>query len=630
MATTTTASNTCSVTNSVTLPTPASTALAPQTGWNGSIICINGYNPTTTGTAQGYEQTLQQLPFASGNTLAIGETSTVTLDQTLNGQAVTLYDLIFAQADNLFPVQSSGVMQNFKTLAYPPITVSTSTPSTSSTSSSTSSTSASTTAATTALPNPTVNAWLFYQNINAYPTSNMAQQFATVGNDTTANATSTSDVTSSVNSFFQATDDYTNVTLESYTLVTSYLAAYAFAWANFESSYTYYITATTSSGATSAGTVTFTQAAANANGFPPLTDTNGSGNSNYTITYTDAQGATTPLYFSSGQLVSDMNEEVLSICLQCNYASLSTFSNLPTDWATIVPTLCGTAFSQTVVGVNWQVPKTQEDWQQKTQQALNNFFNSNGVHDFMEITGLLMGLKLCWDGVVYLKEKFAKTEAEDAEDTEKEDGDAATKEELEEDEDPTSEESDTDREEVTNDQTKAVDDQQEIADRLGTDGDGNPLVTVVNPSDVPDTQQTMASAKADQDNQEDTDLEEDELVVEGDELEDESGLGVDSDMKVEAEDEEEEYDDLQEGDDTSADLKTDQSGINTDQQETSETYQDDEGEVSAQTKAEVSDDEEETTEAETDEEDDEEDESDDEKDGDDMKDDDDLDDLADV
>ena len=630
MATTTTASNTCSVTNSVTLPTPASTVLAPQTGWNGSIICINGFNPTTTGTAQGYEQTLQQLPFASGNTLAIGETSTVTLDQTLNGQAVTLYDLIFAQADNLFPVQSSGVMQNFKTLAYPPITVSTSTPSTSSTSSSTSSTSASTTAATTALPNPTVNAWLFYQNINAYPTSNMAQQFATVGNDTTANATSTSDVTSSVNSFFQATDDYTNVTLESYTLVTSYLTAYAFAWANFASAYTYYLTATTSSGATSAGTVTFTQAAANANGFPPLTDTNGSGNSNYTITYTDAQGATTPLYFSSGQLVSDMNEEVLSICLQCNYASLSTFSNLATDWATIVPTLCGTAFNQTVVGVNWQVPPTEEDWEQKTQQGLNNFFNSNGVHDFMEITGLLMGLKLLWDGVAYLKEKFAKTEAEEAKETETEEDDDATKEELEEDEDPTSEESDADHEDVTDDQSEAVSDQQDIADRLGTDADGNPLVTVVKPSDVPDTQQNLANEKADQDNQEDTELEEDELEGEQDELEDEAELGVDPEMEAQAEDEEDEYDDLQEGDDTSADLKADQSDIETNQAETAETYQDEQGEVSEETQEEISEDDTETDEAETDEKDDDEDKSDDDKDGDDMKDDDDLDDLADA
>ena len=110
----------CLVTNAIVLPSPA---LSPQTSRDGSLVCINAYNHPDTDILGFYQQTLQPLAFAGGNTLAVSKTDTITLDQTRNGQPVTQYDLIFAQTDNLFPVQNLGEMLDLTTQTYPPITL---------------------------------------------------------------------------------------------------------------------------------------------------------------------------------------------------------------------------------------------------------------------------------------------------------------------------------------------------------------------------------------------------------------------------------------------------------------------------------------------------------------------------
>lgn len=116
MTTTTTAP--CSVTNDIV--TPVQYATSTQTGWDGSVAILNAYNANPNDLQQGYAQTLQLEQFASGNdSLASGASDTLELDE-----STPLYNLIVAQANNLFPVLTTAEMLSFGTpRTFPPLTV---------------------------------------------------------------------------------------------------------------------------------------------------------------------------------------------------------------------------------------------------------------------------------------------------------------------------------------------------------------------------------------------------------------------------------------------------------------------------------------------------------------------------
>ncbi|ASF46289.1 hypothetical protein [Methylovulum psychrotolerans] len=488
----------CTVTNSISIPVEY--ASSAQTGWDGSIVAINAYN-TGSNTYQGYAQTLALLPFASGSTLPESSTSTITLDQTIvdNNQTidVTLYDLIFAQANNLFPAFDTSEMLGFvQPYSYPPITV------------------------TTASSSSCANALLFYQNICAFPSSTLAKNFTQVLNSTNQSSTSASGIDSSVNQFFAGTQDYQNVTFDSYIAVTSYLSAFAFAWANFAASYTYYMykssgnapSSGTNPSATSLGTITFTQTAGD--GIPSLTDYNGG----YTIVYTDTDSNTTTLYFSAGQLVSSTTEDIPLIALQCSYVELSQFSGNASDAATIVPILAGSINGVQAIGIYTEEPDN-SNWL----TSIENFFNSSGMQLLMQILGVIMGLKLLYEGLSWLKGKFTKNQQENN------------------GEDPNEQQVEQDRQEQQDAEVEMQGEQQEIADRLGPENN----VQVPEQNELADQQNELQQAQEEEQVEEQIQEEEEQLNNQAEELEELAEVGVNEQMEEVANNEREEMEELE-------------------------------------------------------------------------------------
>ncbi|CBS89322.1 hypothetical protein [Azospirillum lipoferum] len=377
-ATTGTSSTSCIVSNSLAVPAnPAQ----PQTGWNGDIVVINAYNSDPDGTQQGYEQTLELLPFMGGDTLAPSATDSITLDDVLNGVPMTVYDLIVAQADNLFPVQVvSEMLSSDDPPIYPKITV----------------------AASGNGADPFVSALQFYQTITAYPTSNLATGFTAALNAARSGSASSNGVDSTVNQFFQQYPAYQTVTLDAYVAVSTYVATFATAWAGFQDSFTYYLYTSAGKGteAQACGKVTFlrNQPA----GVPSVTDPD----AGYTVTYFDGDGTPTPLTFSNGVLVSSTTDAVQTISLVPSYTPLSTFTGNSDDYGTIILTLNGTANGQQMVGVDQE----QSGWQ----DFLNNLgtiLANQYVQLSLALIGVAFSIKLLADGVRWLRNRFRSNEA---------------------------------------------------------------------------------------------------------------------------------------------------------------------------------------------------------------------------
>jgi hypothetical protein len=430
------------------------------------------------------------MPFSTGNTLPAGGVATLAMDATMPGTTtvMTLYDLIFAQPNNLFPAGQASAMDLFGT--YAPITID------------------------SASSGSCANAWLFYQNIMAFPSSTVAVQFQQVLNATYSSATSSSNIDSAVNAFFAGTDGYQNVTFNNWVAVSSYLNAFAFAWANFAASYTYYMyqsSAQQSSGgtpaaATAAGTVSLTQSASASNP-ASLTDPNGG----YTVAYTPSGGSATPLTFSAGQFVSATDQDFPLIAVQCSYMQLSQFTGNANDAATLVPVLCGTVNGQQMIGLNYQIPADNPGLLTQIQEGIQDFFNAGGIQDFMQITGFVMGLKLLYDGLAYLRQQFNGAEQEN-------DGANPNDEQVEE------AQSDTDE---TVSESEAS--QQDVANRLG-EGE----VTVVSQDDLDSVQSALTDDQELVDEEEEGEAEEDALDAEGDEIEDEAAVSVNSTLESDA------------------------------------------------------------------------------------------------
>ncbi len=530
--TTSTASDQQQVTNAVTLPSTAP-ASGPQAGWDGSLIAIDAFTDSDTSTAVGYGQTLDLLPFAQGQALAVGATDALTLDRTesttTNGKTttnpVTLYDLIFAQANNLFPVQSNGVMQGLFTGTYAPLTVPTPLPSGS--------------ASTDAdAPAPSVNAWLFYQQITADPTSTLAQDFVNTCNSAATNATGSASLQSALNGFFQGTEGFKNVTGTDYILVQSYLNRFAYAWAEFESVYLYYLT---SAGGTAPGSAAgaVVLAAKAGNTLPIDAKGNTDANAGYTLSYYSTQDSGKSAYdslcagnqpsvtadktlsFASQQLVSDPNADIPAICLQCSYASLSTFTGEDSDWGSIVPVLGGTVDGQQVLGVDWRKQPPTETWEDKAKDGIDDFWNSWWTQAFLGATNLIMGISMLAEGVGWLTKKFKKAEAT----AEQETGSGELSEQQVDDIKAQGKDAEATLEQET----------QTTADKLGQD------VQVPKPEDLSAQQQQVAEQQQANDEQVETkaetaeqQTEEQELQNEADQIQDDAQIQVDQPLEADA------------------------------------------------------------------------------------------------
>ncbi len=381
-------SNSCAITNNISVTSiPAAYAGSAQTGWDGSIVCINAYNTGTDTALQVYEQTLSLLPFASGSTtLPETKSSTIELNVTYPGTTspAVIYDLIFAQSNNYFPVLDISTMQGFVApYSYSPITISTNNISS------------------------TANAFQFYQDICAFPTSTLAQNFTAAVNSTSQSANTAASITSAMSQFFANTKAYQNVSYDGYIAVTTYLNTFAYAWANFASTYTYYIftsgTITDASSGTiptakALGTITFTRTGTAAG----VTDTSGG----YTIVYTDTSSKKTTLYFSSGQLVSSTTQDVPSIALQFSFAQLSQYTSKSSDGATIVPIIAGNIYGTKVLGIGTNIANVSSP---DVLTAIQNFFDSKGMADTLMVMNLAMGLDVICKGLKGLSKLLIKS-----------------------------------------------------------------------------------------------------------------------------------------------------------------------------------------------------------------------------
>ena len=349
--------------------TPVPNATSAQTGWDGSIVVLNGVSAGSV-PQQGYAQTLTLLPYASGNTtLASGADDSVTVPSSLD-------NLLVSQSNNLFPALNIAV--NDIVSDFPTIDV------------------------TTADSSSCANALEFYANISAYPTSTLAKNFTAALNSATSGATGSSSIETAMDTFFAGTQGFTNVTFASYVAAMSYVTTFYNNWANYGAGYTYYMyggsgtAAGTPSQAKSAGTVTFTQATPD--GVPPAGDPT----AGYTVVY-ESGGSSTALTFSGGAFVS--SGDVPAIALQAMYMELSQLTGQSSDAQTLVTVLVGTANGLQVVGANWkQPPESALDW-------LDNIFKSEGFQVFMGFVGIAQGIKLACEGLSWLYGKMKGTEA---------------------------------------------------------------------------------------------------------------------------------------------------------------------------------------------------------------------------
>ena len=270
---------------------------------------------------------------------------------------------------------------------------------------------------------PNVNAWLFCQDISANVTSPMAQQFVQMGTGLMQTAQSANDIDTAVNSFFQSTQDYQNVTLDNYVLVNSYLYTYANAWANFSSSYTYYLYAEPAAGGislTPAGKVVFTRQALQGGSVPVMDgQSNTNANGNYAIAYHRDDNDTTgiPLCFSFAMLVSSLTDAVPAICFQCTYYPLFKLTLSNDDIGTIVPILFGNVNGQKLLGVNLQ-----QNGNQIAVKAINlenQGEDQDGNADssvwswwaiMLTVVGCVVGIGLLFGGIYKLRARARKGE----------------------------------------------------------------------------------------------------------------------------------------------------------------------------------------------------------------------------
>lgn len=398
--------NTCQVSNNIVLPTSPTTPA--QSGWTGDISVISGYNNSTTTSTDFQQSSLTLLSFIDegSSSSSLSSTSTTTLPNTKVGTlnllpyyqpgSTTLvnssYNLLVCQSNNYFPLCSVGELKTGKSFA--PIAVPQAAPCNSSSA---------------------ANAYVFLQNMMAFPSSPLAQQFTSAMNGATS-ATSSAAVSTNVNNFFASTTSFQNVTFDVYTAVSSYASAYAYVWANFQTTYTYnFYTVTPNSTASSStdstdvtvneqvkslGTIVFSLTGS----IPAAID---DANAGYTITWNPTGQSPVSLSFSDGQLIAPNASGFSGLCLQCTFADMAAFTGNSADSGTPIQALTGTINGQNVIGSPVQL---QEDVAANIQGGLSDVLTSK-VFEALQIgIALYMGIELSVKLACWIKAKFKSGE----------------------------------------------------------------------------------------------------------------------------------------------------------------------------------------------------------------------------
>ncbi len=215
---------------------------------------------------------------------------------------------------------------------------------------------------------------LFYQSNLAYPGTEMAIAFIKI---LESYKTDPLNVQSSINNFFKQTKGFEQCTLESYVAVSTYCQNYAYAWANWQSNFSYEIfepatDPNATKGLVSVGKVIFTKKV-DAPNPADINDYNGG----YEISYQSNNGKRYALQLVNGNLVSQDSDATPTVSLFFSYGLKSDFTNVETDkvaW----PLLAGKVEGVKVIGVG--IPETsslnkeqKSDNYQTSSQNLKNF-----------------------------------------------------------------------------------------------------------------------------------------------------------------------------------------------------------------------------------------------------------------
>jgi len=203
------------------------------------------------------------------------------------------------------------------------------------------------------------NAYVFLQNIMAYPSSPLAQQFMTALNQGNTASPPTSPI-AAANAFFASTPNYTNVNFEIYSAVSSYASAYAYIWANFQQSYTYHfytVTPTSGNSSSATGSTSVKESEQFSSlGTVVLTQTGGTpaaisdANAGYLITWNPKGGAAVGLNFQDGQLVANNSDGFSSFCLQTTFMDMGQLTGNTADMGTPIQALVGVINGSSVIG----------------------------------------------------------------------------------------------------------------------------------------------------------------------------------------------------------------------------------------------------------------------------------------
>ncbi len=370
-----------------------------------------------------YEQDLAILPTKDNQKfIKAGAAGTVTLNDTYTDADdptptySTSYELIIASAACLYPVKSTHAKYILKSKTYTPIVV----------------------AADDATNMKAAEN--FQQTLMAYPSSTMAKDFANALNAAGDTGTSADDIDAKVNAFFAGTKGFQNVTLNMITAFTTYYNQYPYVWAGYQGSKTYYLYTSDGNVVNSMGSVQIKVPTA----IPADTDKSLKG---YTLTYTDATGASSPLYYVKGQFVNDIKADIPSICLVGTFTVKSTLTKVDADTMTI-SILTGTIHGKNVLGYDQQQKQNDDGSWSGLYTILHPKDLMGWITLFMTATGLFMGLEMIYKGLKGLKDRFTKKKARNN------------------DEDPNSTELEDMRGKYKSDRTQMQEDYQKLMDKM--------------------------------------------------------------------------------------------------------------------------------------------------------------------
>jgi hypothetical protein len=347
-----------------------------------AIVIVDAFNTDSSSSAQCYAQTLKILPTSTGSqTLADKATATITLNDTFtyNGQQEPqhCYQLLISRPNSLFPVMDVSEILDSSAQTYPSITV------------------------TAAAAKNMKLALNFQQNIMAYPTSSMATSFAQAMNQA-ASESSVTAMEQDIADFFNSTENYKGLDLDSYIAMASYLSTFAWLWGIGDDGKTpgrtYYVYKSAGeTGSTSIGKVVFTQAART----PDPNDHN----SGFTITYIPSSGSSSTLHFNNNTLVNDLKADFPNFCVQGNFALKSTFTGNTND-NIIWPIFSGQISGEQVLLVS-DAPSTESWWQ----QHVSSKTWKDWLHMLMTVGSLVMMVEYFWKKVSAKKRKMESDEA---------------------------------------------------------------------------------------------------------------------------------------------------------------------------------------------------------------------------